>query len=295
MLIPEVVDWELLVVDNNSTDDTSQVVERYAALLPVRLVFEPKQGLSIARNRAIDEAAGDLILWTDDDVLVDPSWLSAYAEAATRWPDAAYFGGMVTPWYEVEPPPWIRDNVDLLQGMLVIRTLGGQERPFSMCQADFDTPYGANMAFRREILSRYRFNPEIGYVGDRKMFGDETWLVALLQSRDVPGVWVPSAKVRHYIPRDRTTVRFLKEYFYWYGRTLALEETCPDVPLLWDAPRFLYRRYWDMMRRAVVARLLGRPEWVAILIEASTERGRIHEFRERNLAARRPACALECS
>src|SRR4051812_4932182 len=86
LVIPEGVEWEILVVNNNCTDDTDDVLSRHFAGLPLRRVFEPRQGLSNARNAAIDVAAGELICWTDDDVLVDPGWLSAYVEAASRWP-----------------------------------------------------------------------------------------------------------------------------------------------------------------------------------------------------------------
>ena len=95
MRIPEGVTWELLVVNNNSTDDTESVITSYENRLPLRRLFEPSPGLSNARNHAIREAKGGLIIWTDDDVLVDSDWLAAYAAAADRWPDAAFFGGPI--------------------------------------------------------------------------------------------------------------------------------------------------------------------------------------------------------
>ena len=93
--IPSGITWELLVVDNNCTDDTPAVVERYADRLPVRRLDEKNQGMSYARNCAQRAAAADLLLWTDDDVLVDEDWLAAYVRAAARWPNAGYFGGLI--------------------------------------------------------------------------------------------------------------------------------------------------------------------------------------------------------
>src|SRR5689334_7868892 len=98
--IPDGLTWELLVVDNNSTDDTRAVIEKYSGRLPVRRLLEAEQGASPARNRAIAEAAADLLLFTDGDVLVDEGWLAAYVEAAERWPNAGFFGGLITPWFE---------------------------------------------------------------------------------------------------------------------------------------------------------------------------------------------------
>src|SRR5437763_1886582 len=101
--IPEPVTWELLVVNNNSTDETESVIARFAGKLPIRGIFEARQGQSHARNRLVAEAAGELILWTDDDVLVAPDWMEQYVEAARRWPDASHFGGTADPLFEISP------------------------------------------------------------------------------------------------------------------------------------------------------------------------------------------------
>src|SRR5262245_24832825 len=105
--VPSGHDWELLVVDNNCTDDTDAVLRSYAGCLPLRRLFEPTPGKSHAANLALAHARGELILWTDDDVMVDPDWLSAYAGAAARWPDVAYFGGRIVPLFEAPPPRWL--------------------------------------------------------------------------------------------------------------------------------------------------------------------------------------------
>src|SRR5262249_32698178 len=109
--VPDGLTWELLVVDNNCTDDTAAVVDKDADRLPVRRIVEPKQGLSNARNCAIRHATGALLIFTDDDVLVDELWLDAYVTAAARWPNAAYFGGVIIPKYEDEPPAWYRGQL----------------------------------------------------------------------------------------------------------------------------------------------------------------------------------------
>src|SRR5438067_1333131 len=83
--------WEVIVVNNNCTDETEAVLERFLSLLPLKRVFEGAPGLSNARNAAIKAASGDYLIWTDDDVLVGTDWLVAYERAFTRWPDAAVF------------------------------------------------------------------------------------------------------------------------------------------------------------------------------------------------------------
>src|SRR5689334_10974234 len=93
--IPTGVEWEVLVVNNNSTDNTDEVIGRHTTSLPLRRLHEPRQGQSNARNHALTEAAGELILWTDDDVLLGPEWIAQYVRAAMLHPKAAYFGGPI--------------------------------------------------------------------------------------------------------------------------------------------------------------------------------------------------------
>lgn len=73
--IPAGIEWELVIVDNNCSDETPEVIARHAEQLPLERLSEPVQGLSHARNRAIRAARGDIVLWTDDDALVDLGWL----------------------------------------------------------------------------------------------------------------------------------------------------------------------------------------------------------------------------
>lgn len=108
MIVPEGLEWELLVVDNGCTDHTEAMLASWSARLPLRTVRELAPGKSHALNRAVAEATGDYILFTDDDVLVDPTWMRAYYEAFCAHPEAAVFGGPITPWFEGEPPNWLR-------------------------------------------------------------------------------------------------------------------------------------------------------------------------------------------
>src|SRR5918995_3785292 len=122
--------WELLVVNNNCTDQTDDVIHAFEDRLPVRRTFEPEPGLSHARNRAIDEAAGAYIVWTDDDVTVCRDWLVAYAEAFRRWPDAALFGGPIEPWFDGTPPSWLQQIYPSIAGVYAPRDFGTEPIPF---------------------------------------------------------------------------------------------------------------------------------------------------------------------
>src|SRR2546428_5053798 len=106
--IPPGIEWELLVVNNNCTDATDEVIAAYSTTLPIQRVFEPNPGLSNARNAAVREARGEYILWSDDDVVVDEHWLAAYVRAFHTRSEGVFFGGPVRPWFSVPPPAWLR-------------------------------------------------------------------------------------------------------------------------------------------------------------------------------------------
>ena len=194
--IPSGVDWELLVVNNNCTDETDRVLEKHSSILPLRRLFQPQPGLSHARNLVLDSAQGDLLLWSDDDVLVDPCWVSAYLDAARTWPDAAFFGGPIEAWFEVEPPKWIRDNLDLLRSPYAVKNLADLSRPLRCGE----TIFGANMAFRRDRIDGLTFDVKLGPSPNSEVRGEETEFISELIKRGSIGVWVATAPVKHFIP-----------------------------------------------------------------------------------------------
>jgi glucosyl-dolichyl phosphate glucuronosyltransferase len=167
MQVPRDLSWELLIVNNDSTDHTCDVISEYVGRLPVRLEFEARPGKSNALNRAIDVAKGDYIVWIDDDVLVDANLLTAYVEAFRRWPEAAVFGGRIKPRYETPVEKWVIESEAVLGGPYAIRDFGDQVRPLSVDDEDH-FPYGANWATRTIEQRAFRYDPELGPVPNRR-------------------------------------------------------------------------------------------------------------------------------
>lgn len=199
---PSGVRHEVLVVDNASTDRTSAVLSGYAQRLPLRVVQEPVVGLSHARNRAVAEARGRYLLWTDDDVTVAPDWLAAYWAAFCRHPEAAIFGGPILPLFaEPGPPRWIRNNLPRLRGTFALRDLGPQEQPLTPDPER--TPYGANYAVRLAEQRTVLYDPDLGRRGMVFRGGEETEVLLALLQAGGKGWWVPGARVWHRIPRTR--------------------------------------------------------------------------------------------
>ena len=145
---PSDVTWELVIVNNNCSDHTDEVISGYCDRLPVRRLFEQRSGHSNARNCAINAAQGEYIVWTDDDVVVDPGWLTAYADAFRRWPEAAVFGGRILPRLESPVPKWIAESMSVLGGPYAIREFGQDVQQLSV--AEDRLPFGAEFRDPRE-------------------------------------------------------------------------------------------------------------------------------------------------
>jgi len=158
--VPASLRWEVIVVDNNSRDRTRDLVERTTASWPLlRYEFEAAQGLSHARNRGVQCARGAVILFTDDDVLPEPDWIERVLSGlANHGADAC--GGYIAPIWEEPPPAWLTAR---FHGFLAVRMEG--ERSYEI-DASSQTPYGANMAIRRDLFERVgMFDTARGRVG----------------------------------------------------------------------------------------------------------------------------------
>lgn len=275
--VPAGLGWEVVVVNNAGTAATDAVVLRNANRLPVRVVAEPTPGLSHARNRAVEESAGDLIVFTDDDVLVEPDWLAEYVAAAERFPAAGVFGGTVEPWFPAAPPRWVTRHLPRLADVFAVRRLGSGVRPL----APGEDVYGANMAFRRAALAGVRFDPNFGRTRDDMVNGEETDAIRRVLAAEWGGVWVGPARVRHYVPPERTTPGYVRRYFAGVGRTVQRRAGLPDaaVPRVFGAPRWMVRRYAAERVRAAVRSPLRDAAWFESLRVSAVLWGRMAECR----------------
>jgi glycosyltransferase involved in cell wall biosynthesis len=235
---PVSIDWEVLIVNNNSNDDTDIVVDSFARRLPVRRVFESAQALSNARNAGVRAARGDYILWTDDDVIVGSDWLAAYCAAFDQTPSAAIFGGAVHPYFEEPVPNWLERGWSVVASAFAAIDFGQAKLAFSPEQL----PFGANFATRRDEQKRYFFDPKLGPGPSGKYYAEETTVLLAMLADGATGCWVPNATVTHVIPQERMTLEYIKRYYERDGRT----------------DYYLHSRLQVQRRRP----LLARPPWV---------------------------------
>jgi glycosyltransferase involved in cell wall biosynthesis len=275
MQVPSDIAWEIVIVNNNSSDHTDNVISEYADRCPVRRVFEPRTGKSNALNRAIDVARGDYILWTDDDVVVHAGWLTAYVEAFRRWPEAAVFGGRIRPRYEIPTEKWVVQSESLLEGPYAIRDFGSHALPLSAADEDH-FPFGANWAIRSAEQRAFRYDTRLGPLPNRYRTHEESDVIHRVLASGATGYWIPDAKVDHCIGRDRQTVRYIAAYYESWGETLAFRNAAATAtgPFWFGVPRRIWPRLlvWGALYR--VCRFVSpAPVWVRYLEAYSWNKG----------------------
>src|SRR5262245_37859431 len=179
--------FELLVIDNNSGDTTCSVVERWAARsrFPLRYVFEGKQGLSVARNRAIKEATGQWIWYVDDDVYFSPRWLEGALEGMRFFPQSSVLAGRIRLTFEQAQPSWLPPSAFSYYGMT---SFGDEPRWLDLKEY----PVGANTAFRRSVFNEVGlFREDLGRIADSLLSSEEMEMVIRLAKRGHKIGYVP--------------------------------------------------------------------------------------------------------
>ncbi len=207
--------WECVVVNNNSQDDTEARFADFAARHPafaLRMVREPHQGLSHARNCGIAAARGEYLAIIDDDERINPGFVAAYIRFFDTHPDAVAAGGRIIPEYPAGRPAWMSRYVE--RPVANPLDLGDRVRLFPAGRI----PGGGNMALRRTAVERYGgFDPALGRVGGRLIGGEESDLFARLARAGEWCWYVPDAVMWHIIPPEKLTDDYLARLAYNVG------------------------------------------------------------------------------
>lgn len=274
--VPADARWELIVVNNNCSDDTDAVLASFTGRLPLVRLFEATPGKSHAANLAVNEAKGDYIVWTDDDVLVDPNWLRAYIAAFTQWPEASLFAGAIDPWFEGNPPGWLAKVFDQVANAYAALDHG----PVGFALTRETYPYGANMALKRSAHLKEPYDTRLGPRPNSGIRGEEMMMARRLLSQGETGRWVPEARVRHFIPRKRQTLPYLREYFFGSGEVLGMVgEKGEGERLALGRPLWLWKEALVSEVEYRLGRIFRGPEkWIGAFKSASVARGRLKTY-----------------
>ena len=220
------------MVNNACSDDTSTVVASFAERLPVRETFEPEPGLSRARNRGLRESTGTHVAFIDDDVFVEKGWLTAYADLAEHYPEAAVLAGPVQPYFPATPDP------DLVAAFSYLRNgfCGlDHEQPEGVL-ADPLLPVGANMGFRKAALNGHRFDSHLGRVHASCEGHEDVKFVREVRAQGGTVVWSPDLRVQHYVDPSRMTSAYLARSAQDRARSRIRASGEPPGPRLLGSP-----------------------------------------------------------
>jgi len=273
-IAPETV-WEIIVVDNGSTDRTADVVARFSNALPVRRIAEEVPGLSVARNRGVSEAKGRFIVWTDDDVEVDRLWLSSYLAAFDRWPDIAIFGGAAVPVLEQPAVPWFEANAHLLRDLLAAREYGPD--PLEMSLRTGNVPFGLNYAVRADLQRRFLYDPELGVAPGRRRSGEEVDFFKRALGAGYRGLCLPEPVVYHLVPHARQTVDYVRAYYESAGETWLVMRAAENRTLARHAK--IVAKFVTVRLAYYLTRWSGRPMRYDLLIRDAFHTGVVQQLR----------------
>lgn len=211
--------FEIVVVDNGSTDSTREVVRVCQSAITnvsLRYVVEEEVGLSAARNRAIQEARGQILCFLDDDAEPEAEWLEWLVLGFAASPSVMCVGGTIVPVYEAAPPVWFSQGLELIFKPEILGVdLHQVTYPYY--------PYGANFSIRSEAVKHVgTFNTSLGYKGRDLIPCEETEFLLRIEKAGYEIFMEPRAVVRHIIPANRLTRDYLRLRQYAYGKGCTL-------------------------------------------------------------------------
>lgn len=207
-------EYEIVVVDNNSTDNTRQIVQSFMTNQPIKHVIEENIGLSNARNRGYREAKGLYIAYCDDDCKLPAQWLANAKKTVEAYhPDL--FGGPYLPFYLVDKPTWFKDDYGAgCQHGILARSLNGNEYLS-----------GGNFFIKKTILEKLGgFDPHAGMTGDKIWYAEETILQKIFRSRFPQHLiyYDPDVYVQHLVRPEKLSIRWWFRSRFIAGRAMYL-------------------------------------------------------------------------
>ena len=208
-------DYEILIVDNNSTDRTKDVVLEFPH---VRYLLEEKIGLSYARNRGIEESQGEIIAFIDDDARAEKTWLSVLNNVYKEEKDIGCVGGRVMLDWVAPKPTWLQPELDEVFNGINYSDAG---TVLSYPQV----PYGTNISYKAGVFHEIGFfGTELGRIGTKLLAGEETELCLRIEKKGYKIFYKPEAIVYHRVEPDKLTKSYIRKRAIWHGRSHAMIE-----------------------------------------------------------------------
>lgn len=270
--------WEILLIDNAGDEDTKALVEKFSKRLPISYVVEKKQGKNNALNFALPFAQGELLVFTDDDIIADRDWLKELWDGSRRWPDYDIFGGRVLPKWPLGNYPFPDIDKNILVGTYAIADWNLAESPYNA-----EKIYGPNMVVRKRVFqNKWKFNTEIGPRGKNYIMGSETELLSRLEKAGFKSVYLPKAVVYHQIREEQLGAKWLCQRAFKRGCGRVYHENYPEVAMLFNIPRYLIKRIAKLfIKKAFSIFTFDKSKRLNVALKYWFIKGMIHQYRIR--------------
>jgi glucosyl-dolichyl phosphate glucuronosyltransferase len=275
--------WEVVIVDNNSTDHTRQLVIDRRSCFPatLRYIFEARQGKSVALNTGIGASAADVILFTDDDQRVGDDWVDEACDPLRNDRTIGYTGGPVWPIWDAPRPSWLDLEQPEMLGPIGMFDYGPERFVFEDRQR---AAGGGNMAVKRALIDRVGgFHVELGRKGQGLLGQEQAEFFSRTRRVGARGLYVPTMQAYHHVPESRMTKSYFRRWWYWRGISRArldgmhpITESGLDlsrVTCVGGVPRFMFG---DVLREV--------PQWLGSAIRSSEAEHLASELRLAYLA-----------
>ncbi|MFD2228560.1 glycosyltransferase [Alkalimarinus sediminis] len=271
--------WEVIVVDNAVRQQTKTLVNSYKDMLPITYLTEATPGKNNALIKALPSAQGDLLVFTDDDIIAHPDWLEELWSGAERYPAYDMFGGTIKPHYPDHPiDPRINLNHHFINDAYVVTDTKLKEGEIRAGKI-----WGPNMAIRRKIIdSGINFNPNIGPNGQDYVMGSETEFLLRAAKAGHSSVFLPKAVVKHQIRQNQLSLEWLAGRAFRHGKGNAAVTNTDQAKqkILFGAPRFLYKKLLAHKLLMISSRLKTQhTQYFSHFVRYHFIRGQIHQSR----------------
>jgi glucosyl-dolichyl phosphate glucuronosyltransferase len=252
------LEYEVIVVDNNSTDPTAEKIAAYARQdRRIRYIFEGRQGVAYGRNAGIRAAQADWIAFCDDDVYVAENWVQSMYDALARYPDAEFVGGKVVPVWKQPPPKWLKTNM----APLALQDYGDQPMRVSMQNAR--CLVSACLGVRRRAFDRAGLFPlETQRVKDSVGSSEDYEWELEVWKYGGHGMYVPDLVCYCEVPASRLVKPYHRRWHLGHGKFNALARRRDFEGGRWrllDVPAFMYRQIVAAAIGTVVQRMKNHP------------------------------------
>ena len=244
------INAEFVIVDNNSCDQTKDIIANFSKSLPIKYLFEPKPGQNYARNRALEQAnLGKIVAFTDDDIYPHRDWLKAIISASEKWPNYSVFGGKIyIIWPNVKIPQWAHSSQ--------IKSFAFAEHDYGDSECSYQPglgkyPFSGNFWVRRQIFADgMRFDDAVAWAPNNQILATETKFLSELWQGGYRFIYCPESVVGHRITEKQLSIKYLIKRSYSAGRGVVHTDSLCREKLLNKHPAV-----WRFIRAGAIAKL----------------------------------------